>query len=238
MKKLIFLFVLLFIASFAFAENKDAGFCPKTKMKEDCLKCHTVPNFKLIESKPDETNVYPIQEMKVLNGKGYLYLKFIEDDTVKKFFDYLDMKGIKYAIIEIHCPGGGLFAATRIVNLMHHWESKGGIIETRVYGFALSGGFMVFIAGTKGHRFVSPYADLMWHEIISIEMFAIKFSTPSDKEEEARVLRHLQDVRNSWIASRGKLSKQELDEKIKKKEFWMTGEEAIKFGFADGLIKD
>ena len=241
MKSLIVVLIfLMFLFSSSLAQNqkKEAGFCPKTRMVDECLKCHTVPSFKLKEARPDETNEYPISDMKVLNGKGYLFLRNIDDEYVKKFFDYLEFKGIKHAVIEIHCPGSGLFAATRIINLMHHWESNGRIVETRVHGFALSGGFMVFIAGTKGYRFVSQYADLMWHEINTIEMFAIKISTPSDKEEEARVLRHLQDVRNTWIAQRGKLTKQELDEKIRKREFWMTGEEAVKYGFADGFIKE
>ena len=210
--------------------------CPKTRMKEDCFKCHTVPRFKLKESPPDEELVYPVTSMRVQEGKGYLVLRSIDDDDVDKFFRYLKGKGIRHAIIEIHCPGGGLFAATRTVNLMAQWEAGGGVVETRVYGFALSGGFMVFIAGTKGYRYVAPYADLMWHEIISVEMFGLKISTPSDKEEEARILRHLQDVRNGWIATRGKMTKEQLDEKIRKKEWWMSGEEAYRFGFADKLI--
>ncbi len=237
MKKLIIIAILLLTSSIAYSQNKNSNYCPKTKMVTDCLKCHTVPNFKIIESGPDEENVYPIPNMRIIDKKGYLFLKKIDDEEVMKFLNYLESKKINYAVIEIHSPGGGLFEASRAVNLMSHWESKGRVIETRVYGFALSGGFMLFLAGTKGYRFVSPYADLMWHEINTIEMFAIKISTPSDKEEEARILRHLQNVRNTWIASRCKLTKEELDEKIKKREFWITGKEAIQYGFADGFIK-
>ena len=75
----------------------------------------------------------------------------------------------------------------------------------------------------------------MWHELLSFEMFG-KVSTPSDKEEEARVLRFLQDTRNEWLSQHCKLTKKELDEKIRKREFWMTGEQAIEYGFADGRL--
>lgn len=242
MKKLFiinFIILFMFTYSYLYAESdkKIEGLCPKTKMTIDCLKCHTIPNFKLKESFSDETLQYPIKEMRIINNIGYLLLREIDDNQIKKFFDYLDIKNIKNAVMEIHCPGGGLFAASRVINLMAYWEIRGGTIETRVYGFALSGGFMVFIAGSKGNRFVSPYADLMWHEVISFEMFAIKIMTPSDKEEEARILRHLQDMRNNWIATRGKISKEELDAKTKKREWWISGKEAVEFGFADGFIK-
>jgi ATP-dependent protease ClpP protease subunit len=33
------------------------------------------------------------------------------------------------------------------------------------------------------------------------------------------------------------MSKEEIDDRIRKKEWWMTGAEAVKLGFADGLIK-
>ena len=51
------------------------------------------------------------------------------------------------------------------------------------------------------------------------------------------MLRHLQDIRNDYLATRGKLTKQEIDAKIARKEFWMSGKEAVEFGFADEFIK-
>jgi len=47
----------------------------------------------------------------------------------------------------------------------------------------------------------------------------------------------LQDIRNDYLATRGKLTKQEIDAKIARKEFWMSGKEAVEFGFADEFIK-
>ena len=245
MKKLLIITIIILSLSLLIVDytksqnNTDSGKgCPRTKMTDECLKCHTTPSFKLKEPPLDETQNYPTNKMRILNGKGYYYMNVIDDSDLKVFLDYLSFRKINHAVIEIHSPGGGLFAASRITNLLQHWGKSGRIVETRVYGFALSGGFLIMIAGTPGYRFVSKYSDIMWHEIISIEMFAIKISTPSDKEEEARILRHLQDVRNRWIASKGKLSKEEIDEKVRKKEWWMTGIEAVKFGFADKFLED
>ena len=42
---------------------------------------------------------------------------------------------------------------------------------------------------------------------------------------------------NDYLATRGKLTKQEIDAKIARKEFWMSGKEAVELGFADEFIK-
>lgn len=236
LKKLIFVILLPLLFTFSSALSQQVPYCPKTLMMRDCLKCHTVPSFKIKEAFPDEVNVYPIENMRVIDEKGYFSVAELSSNNFKKFFDYLSYKKINYAVIEIHSIGGSLFEALRIINLMSFWEKEGNIIETKVNGVALSGGFIVFIGGTKGYRNMSKFANLMWHEITTFEMFAIKISTPSDKEEEARVLRQLQDYINSWIATRGNLGKTQIDEKIRKKEWWMNGEEAIKYGFADRLF--
>ena len=117
---------------------------------------------------------------------------------------------------------------------MRGWQEQGNIIETRVYGYCASAGFLIFASGTKGNRFVAPQAELMWHELQTFEFF--NQSTPSSKEEEARVLRHLQDTANSWLAEVSNLTKQQVDELVKYKELWITGVQAVEYGFADALL--
>lgn len=242
MKKLLAILIIIFAASLAWAGEADRTFpvskCPKTTMQTDCLKCHIEGNFKVKETLPDAQLVYPFVGMRVIIEEnlraGYYLLTGINSKEVKQFFDYLDRHDIKKAIIEIHSAGGGLFDAQRIVGLIRGWQTNGGHVITKIYGAAFSAGFYVFTAGDV--RLVDEYADLMWHELQSFEGFGFIISTPSDKEETARVLRHLQNIRNSYLATRGKLSKEELDAKVSKREFWMSGVEALKFGFATGFI--
>ena len=134
--------------------------------------------------------------------------------------------------MEIHSPGGSLFNAQRIVGLMDDYKHWGGKITTKVNGFAASAGFYVFMNGDD--RLVSPTAQLMWHELYTFSFF--KISEPSDSEDEARVLRHLQDTVNQWIADRSHLTKDEVDAMVKKKELWVNGLQALENGFATGLI--
>ena len=146
------------------------------------------------------------------------------------------LKKIKRVVIEIFSPGGGVFHAQKIISLMDEFKSEGGVVETRSDGASFSAGFYIFAAGSRGHRMVYPYAELMWHEIQSLTGYGFVIDTPSSSEEKARVLKHLQKGRNEWLATRGNLTEEELDQKIRNREFWMTGKQAKDYGFADGFI--
>lgn len=240
---IILVFGLILFSFLVFAQGKTEeerspkAQCPVTKMTTSCLECHVKGNFRVRETPHDAHLVYPNTSTRVLpNNVGSFVLKGMDSDAIKDAFEYFYLRNIRYVIVEIHSPGGSLFGAQRIISIIQEYQSKGVLVETRVYGFAASAGFLVFVAGDIGRRFVSPQADLMWHELLSLKLFDI--STPADKEDEAKILRHLQDIRNNWLASRSKLSKEQIDEKIRKKEFWMSGRQAVEFGFADGFITD
>jgi len=215
--------------------------CPKTTMVTDCLKCHAVGTFKVIRPPSAFSHVqFPVAMELRQSEDGKVYgiyrLRDVNADEVDQFLYFLKSAGIKHAVIEIFSPGGSLFGAQKIVAHIEEFQNSGGIVETRIYGAALSAGFYIFVAGTKGYRFVHPDAELMWHELISLEGVGFVFKTPSDSEERSGILRHLQDVRNSYLAARSKITKEKLDEMVRKREWWMTGKDAIKYGFADGFI--
>jgi len=207
--------------------------CPFTKMQEKCLYCHTVPSFALKEVAPDATLSYPNSNTKIIGKVGYYFLEDIDADRVRAFFEYISWHDVDHIVIEIQSPGGSLFNAWRIVGLMDYWKSKGYVIETRVHGFAASAGFLIFANGSLGHRFASKTCELMWHELTTFKFFAIE--GPSDKEDEARTLRHLQTTANTWLAARSKLSAEEWDKRIRKKEWWCNGKQAKdEYGLSDG----
>ena len=217
-------------------EPKIQSICPKTLMDNSCLTCHSYPSFILKEISPESRHTYPISDMHIKDNYAYYILGSIDAGDVQKLFDYiLWHPSVKKIIIEVHSPGGSLFDGYKIVGLMQHMMARGYVIETRVYGFAASAGFLVAASGTVGHRLVSKTAELMWHELMSFSMFQV--STPSSTEEQSRVLRHLQTTANNWLAKRSKLTLGEIDDLIKRKEFWMSGSDAVEYGFADGFLE-
>ncbi|MFH2076330.1 MAG: ATP-dependent Clp protease proteolytic subunit [Pseudomonadota bacterium] len=238
MKKLIAILIILLLAVPVWAaedKDKDSGKCPKTLMQKDCFSCHIAGNFRVKETAPDAHLVYPVANMKILDGVGYYFMTYVDSDFIKSFFSYLDLHKVRKAIIEIHSSGGPLFEGQRIVGLIRDWQSSGGKVTTKLYAKGFSAGFLVFISGDV--RLVDEYGELMWHEIQSFEGFGFKVETPSDKEDAAKVLRHLQDVLHEYLATRGKLTKEEIDQKVsKRQEWWMSGKQAVEYGLADGFI--
>ena len=60
--------------------------------------------------------------------------------------------------------------------------------------------------------------------------------TPASSEEQARVLNLLQSWGNDWIIEHSLLAKEDIEEKIKNKEYWWIGKEAIEFEIIDELL--
>jgi len=216
--------------------------CPKTLISDNdkCMNCHVMSGgkFRLKETKPDAHIDYPTNA-KILNYGtnneiGYFLMEAISPDLVQEMFWFFEQRGINHVIVEVYSYGGGLFNAWRIKGLFDQWKRERRIVETRVYGGAMSAGFLLFCAGTKGYRFVQSQAELMWHEAQVGQWPEV--TSPSKEEHKAEIYRHLQDTANKWLATRGNLTKAELDEKVAFKEYWFTGVEAVKMGFADKLI--
>lgn len=216
------------------------GMCPTTKVVGDaysCFYCHAYGRdflTKIEETAPDAHLDYPIKNFRIENGVGYFLFNDIDPDAIFDITRYLDLHNVKKLVLESYSPGGAMMAAWRCVGLLNTWKAKGNIVETRCQGYAASAAFLVFASGSNGYRFVSPTAELMWHELKSFKFFDM--SSPADKEDEAGVLRHLQDNANQYLSSVSNMTKDEIDERVRKKEFWMTGREAVEFGFADGLL--
>lgn len=203
----------------------------------NCKDCHLPPNMALLEIRPEQ-KYDPPYGVTVREVQGEIKISALVGDIsstqIENLFDYARTHDIKHVVVEIHSPGGSLFDAWRIVGLFQGWESEGGIVETRCYGFAASAGFLIFSSGTIGHRYVSSVATIMWHELLEFAMF--KMSTPSSKEDEAIILRGLQNTANWWLANRCEMTKEEIDAAVHRKEFWINGGRAHELGFSDHII--
>jgi ATP-dependent protease ClpP protease subunit len=218
--------------------DSPASICPKTLISDNdrCFNCHTTPNFIVKEAAPNEGLRVP--NGVILHGDT---MQFAIDGEIQGYlgnqmmeaFDWAERHNIKHVIVELHSPGGSLLDAWRIVGIMNKFRDK-FTMSTECYGFAASAAFIIFEAGDIGRRFVSPTAEMMTHELWTVAF--LKLETPSSKEAEAEVMRHLQDTIHTWMAKRCSMTKEELDERTRHVDFWMRGAEAVDMGFADGVI--
>ena len=217
------------------------GICPKTQVvgdAGDCFRCHVPITFKLKEADPCDGLIMPGADVRARckdsKVESLIWFVSINSSEAERIFAWAKERNIKYLIFEIQSPGGSLFEAWRIVGMMQEFQKQGGVIETRCYGFAASAGFLILASGSKGYRYASSTSHLMWHELMSLSLFRI--DTPSSSEETSKILRKLQNIANTWLSTVSKMSKDEIDQMVKNKEFWMTGEEALQKGFIDKLL--
>lgn len=221
--------------------------CPVTRIANDCMTCHAVvqengkARFALKEIDPHAGYEYPNSNFKFMESAegryGYFVCMEVDANAFSRVFSYLDRHGVRRLTIELQTPGGSIMQMWRIIGQMDEWKKAGGEITCLVKGFCASAGFVLLANATPGKRYVAANAEIMWHEVQSLKViFGFSVETPSDKEDEARILRHFQDNGNSFLSKKSKLSKEEIDEKVRKREWWMTGTEAISFGFADKLL--
>ena len=213
--------------------------CPATYQTSMCTSCHT-NDWGLKEIDPHLKYTYPNIDTKIIDGIGHFKIdgpiSGFHPDGFSEALEYFKRHDITHVVVLIDSPGGSLFSSWLVVGLMEEAKRDGVIIETRCYSMAMSGAFMIFAAGSDGYRLGSPTAEWMWHELISFEMFSIQ--SPSDKEEQARVLRHLQNTINSWIATRLDKTKDEVDSLVHKKEWWLNGIEAKNVGLVDRFTNE
>jgi len=220
-------------------------FCPVTKMSDNskCMDCHAMlpgNKFGLKELKADAGyEDMPFGMSIVIRGEEkfpYYLIGGTNAPGLRKASEYMYRHPeFKKIIIELHTPGGSIMDAWRSIGIMSEMEAKGIIIETRVYGMSASAGVILMAGGTKGHRFVSPYAEIMIHKVWTFSMFDLK--NPDTAEDQANTLKHFQTNINNWLVSRSKLTKEKIEECIFKKDFWMTGITAVELGLADGFIQ-
>jgi ATP-dependent Clp protease protease subunit len=127
----------------------------------------------------------------------------------------------------INSPGGSVSATLAMIDTMNHIKPD---VATVCVGIAASGGALTLSAGTKGKRFVLPNAEVMIHQVLSgIE------GQGSDIEIGARHILRTKERLNKILAENtGKTAAQV--EKDTDRDYWMTAEEAKKYGIVDKIL--
>jgi ATP-dependent Clp protease protease subunit len=128
----------------------------------------------------------------------------------------------------VNSPGGSVSAGLAIVDTMNHVKPE---ISTVCVGMAASMGSIILSQGTKGKRFILPNAEVMIHQ----PWGGIQ-GQASDIEITARHILRTREQLNKMLAkATGKPLSQ--IEKDTDRDFFMTAEEAKKYGIVDEILK-
>jgi len=228
-KQMVVILISIVLAvSLAYGEDKKVPVCKsKYAFPANCTACH-IPPYGAVG--------YPLPSGVTVTGSvASLYIEHIDFQRLRDLLLILQPYQTKKLSIDIFSFGGSLFDAMAMVALLREEEKAGKVIEIKARGLIASAGLIVMLAGTKDARYIDKDALVMFHELQSYKFFAIE--TPSGKEQEAEIYRTIQNTVNNYIVSRSKITMEELCSKIKNKEFWLKPEDAVKYGFADKVMK-
>jgi ATP-dependent Clp protease protease subunit len=127
----------------------------------------------------------------------------------------------------INSPGGHVSAGLAILDTMNHIQPK---VSTVCVGMAASMGAVLLSAGEKGKRFALPNAEVMIHQPSGgAEGMA------ADIEITAKQILKLRERLNKILAKNTGQKVEKIAADVDR-DFFMTAEEAVKYGIVDKVL--
>lgn len=149
---------------------------------------------------------------------------FGDEVTPKMFKDEL-MAGSGDITLWINSPGGDVFAAAQIYNMLMDYPGR---VTVKIDGLAASAASVIAMAGSQVE--MSPVAMMMIHNPITVAI--------GDSKEMQKAIDMLAEVKESIVnayeiktgLSRNKISK------LMDAETWFNAKKAVELGFADSIL--
>lgn len=160
----------------------------------------------------------------VLNGQIAEASWFGDEITPTIFRDEL-MKGEENITVWLNSPGGDVFAAAQIYNMLMDYK---GNVTVRIDGLAASAASMIAMAGTTVE--MSPVGMLMIHNPSTAVI--------GNTKEMQAAIQMLDEVKesilNAYELKTGQPRQQLSD--LMDAESWMNAKKAVEMGFADKIL--
>lgn len=130
--------------------------------------------------------------------------------------------------IYINSPGGSVTSTLAIIDTMNHIRNE---VATTCVGIAASGAAMVLSAGKKGKRYILPNAEVMIHQPLGgVEGQA------TDIAITARHILQTKEKLNKMLATNCGKPLPQIEKDVER-DFFMTADEAKKYGIVDKVIQ-
>ena len=127
----------------------------------------------------------------------------------------------------INSPGGSVSATLAMIDTMNHIQPA---VSTVCVGMAASGAAWLLSSGQKGKRFILPNAEVMIHQPLG--------GAEGQASDIAITAQHILATRDRLNKMMAKNTSQPL-KKIESdvdRDFFMTAEEAVKYGIVDKVL--
>lgn len=150
---------------------------------------------------------------------------WLDDEITPKQFKSELMSGSGDITLWINSPGGDVFAASQIYNMLMDYK---GNVTVKIDGLAASAASVIAMAGTK--VLMSPVSQIMVHNPMTIAI--------GNAEEMSKAIKMLLEIKESIINAyeiKTNLSRDEIS-KMMDSECWMNARKAVELGFADEIM--
>ena len=150
---------------------------------------------------------------------------WINDEITPKQFKSELMSGSGDITLWINSPGGDVFAASQIYNMLMDYK---GNVTVKIDGLAASAASVIAMAGTR--VLMSPVSQIMIHNPMTVAI--------GNAEEMSKAIDMLSEIKESIINAyeiKTNLSRDEIS-KMMDSECWMNAKKAVELGFADEIM--
>lgn len=143
---------------------------------------------------------------------------------------FLDAENNKEDIkIYINSPGGSVTAAMALYDTMQHVKAD---VSTICVGQAASAAAVLLACGAKGKRFVLPNARVLIHQVMMEGLGGQQTEVEIQAREMLRIKNQVNQILAKHTGQPIKKIEQDSD-----RDFFMTAEEAKKYGIVDKIIQ-
>lgn len=134
----------------------------------------------------------------------------------------------KDVYLYINSPGGSVSAGLAILDTMNYVKPD---IATVCVGIAASAAAVILSAGKKGKRYTLPNSEIMIHQV----MGGVEGQATDIAIAAKHILRTKENLNKILAKNTGKTV--DAVEKDAERDYWMTAEEAKKYGIIDEIYK-
>ena len=150
---------------------------------------------------------------------------WLDDEITPKQFKSELMSGSGDITLWINSPGGDVFAASQIYNMLMDYK---GNVTVKIDGLAASAASVIAMAGTR--VLMSPVSEIMVHNPMTVAI--------GNAEEISKAIDMLSEIKESIINAyelKTNLPRDEIS-KMMDSETWMNARKAVELGFADEIM--
>lgn len=142
---------------------------------------------------------------------------------------FLHFNKSKEINIILNSVGGEVYHGLLIYNTLEDLKKKGLKINVEARGLCASMGVWVLMGAST--RTATKYTRFLLHETASFS-----YGKVSEMKEGVEELERLNDMLNEIVISRTKINAALLEKMTKKREWWLSATEALKYGIVDRIV--